>query len=316
VWSSPALAVDTTDPDHSAVFFGLADCPDNTVTHCPSDGSDPRCPPGQLYDYSKRWQPYAEAIMAISAIDGAPLWSYQPHAPLNTADDDFGASAQLFSLPGGQQVVGEGNKDGTYSVVDRTNGRLIWRAVEQGNGNIQPGFAIGGFIGPTAVVPGPGRGPRIVGGSAIDTPFDFSSGHPALQRQPWLSVVPIQAFSALDGSRAWSALQGFTYGGTSAANGVVYVGGLDTILRAYDASTGQLLWLFPTGAPISSTPAITAGAVVVGAGTSYTDLNFKLCDRLPSALRQGCQSTPLKSELNPLSNLNGIWAFAPPAIVK
>jgi outer membrane protein assembly factor BamB len=122
----------------------------------------------------------------------------------------------------------------------------------------------------------------------------------------------MQAFSGVDGTRAWSAVQGFTYGGVSAANGVVYVGGIDTILRAYDTATGRLLWLFPLAAPISSTAAISAGEIVIGVGTSYTDLNFKLCDKLPQPLQGVCKSTPLKSGLNPLSKLNGIWAFALP----
>ena len=46
---------------------------------------------------------------------------------------------------------GEGNKDGSYYVVDRDSGSLVWKAVEQGNGNVQDSQAIGGFIGNTAV---------------------------------------------------------------------------------------------------------------------------------------------------------------------
>jgi polyvinyl alcohol dehydrogenase (cytochrome) len=314
VWSSPALGLDPRNPDplrRAVVYFGPADCPDNTPAACPSDGSDPNCPPGQQYAYARRWQPFAEAITALSAVDGAPLWNHQVHPVNNTFDDDFGASAQLFTLPGGRQAVGEGNKDGVYYVVDRSDGRLIWQRTEQGNGNIQSGFALGGFIGATAVTSVDGA-PRVFGASAIDTPTTYDrSGQPIPQSDPALGLHPMKSFSAADGSGAWSATQAFTYGATSVANGVVYVGAIDGIFRAYDAATGRLLWASPLSGPISSGPAVSAGVVVVGAGTSDTDAEFKACDRLPEAAQGICKSTPLSATLNPLSNVNGVWAFSP-----
>jgi polyvinyl alcohol dehydrogenase (cytochrome) len=314
VWSSPALGLDARNPDplrRAVLYFGTADCPDNTPTACPADGSDPHCPPGQQYAYARRWQPFADGIVAISATDGSPLWSYQPHPVDNTLDDDFGSSAQLFTLPGGRQAVGEGNKDGLYYVLDRNSGSLIWKRTEQGNGNIQSGFAIGGFLGATAVTSVHGV-PRVFGASGIDTPVTYNhSGQLVAQSDPTLSLRGMQAFSGADGSGAWSAIQTYTYGATSVANGVVYVGALDGIFRAYDAATGRLLWASPLSGPISSGPAISGGVVVIGAGTSDTDAEFKACDHLPPSAQSTCRSTPLSATLNPLSLANGIWAFSP-----
>jgi outer membrane protein assembly factor BamB len=121
----------------------------------------------------------------------------------------------------------------------------------------------------------------------------------------------MQAFSGVDGEGAWSATQGYTYGATSAANGVVYLGALDGIFRAYDAASGRLLWASPLSGAISSGPAVSAGVVVIGAGTSTTDAAFKTCDHLPQAAQGMCRSTPLSATLNPLSAANGIWAFSP-----
>ena len=311
VWSSPALGVDGGTP---AVYFGTADCPNNGGTACPSDGRDPRCPVGTHYDYSKRWERFSEATIAISAIDGSPLWSYQSHKPLNTDDDDFGASAQLFTLPGGRRVVGEGNKDGTYTVVDRATGKLIWKQVEQGNGNVRSGLAIGGFLGATAVMDVHGV-PRVFGASAIDTPVTYTPASGGLTLQPGSvlqrSLMPMRAFSAVDGSPSWAALQLYSYAPTTAANGVVYSGSLDGFVRAYDAATGAVLWAFPVGAPVSSGAAIAGNTIVVGTGTSETDLQFKVCDRLPSPLGAACKHSPLEGTvINPLSYLNGIWAFS------
>jgi len=275
VWSSPALDLQPQNPDptrRAMLFFGMADCPDNGAQACPTDGSDPHCPAGGMYDYTQRWQPYAEAVVGLDAAGGTPVWSYQPHTPLNTNDDDFGSSAQVFSLPGahgGHRVVGEGGKDGSYYVLDRDSGALVWKAVEQGNGNLTSGQAIGGFIGNTAVGGSPGA-PRVFGSSAIDTPLrqDPASGQPVLQDQPAAGATPMRSFSGADGTPAWQAVQGPSYGASTVAGGVVYNGALDGLLRAYDASTGLLLWAFPLGAPVSSGAAVAGRDVVVGAGTS------------------------------------------------
>jgi polyvinyl alcohol dehydrogenase (cytochrome) len=306
VWSSPALDLDPHNPDPSRqamLFFGTADCPDNGSVPCPTDGTDPHCPAGGSYDYAQRWQPYAEAMIGLDARTGQPLWSYQPHPANNTADDDFGSSAQVFTLPGphgDHRVVGEGNKDGTYQVVDRNSGAPLWRAVEQGNGNIQSSQAIGGFIGNTAVGGAPGS-PRVFGGSAIDTPvtYDPATGQPIPQSDPTAGATPMRAFAAADGTPAWQAAQGPTYGASSTAHGVVYNGALDGLLRAYDAGSGLLLWSFPLGAPISSGAAIAGSDVVIGTGTSDNQLD---------------QRTPVGVNANPLSHTGEIWDFTTAAV--
>jgi len=345
VWSSPALDLDPRNPDprrRAMLFFGMADCPDNTPSGsagsigpvalpappgqgapapapCPSDGTDPHCPAGGSYDYSQRWQPYAEAMVGLDAGSGLPLWSYQPHAVDTTSDDDFGSSAQVFTLPGahgGHRVVGEANKDGGYYVVDRDTGALVWRAIEQGNGNIQQGQAVGGFIGNTAVSAAHGV-PSVFGSAAIDTPvtYDPATGQPVPQSDPTAVATPMRAFSASDGAPAWQAVQGPSYGATTWANGVVYNGALDGLLRAYDGASGSLLWAFPLGAPISSGAAIAGGDVVIGAGTSDTDAEFKACDPFSGELAQLCHQGPTDAQLNPLSRTGEIWDFTTGAVL-
>ncbi|GAC1517545.1 MAG: hypothetical protein NVS1B12_03540 [Acidimicrobiales bacterium] len=306
-WSSPALG--SGPGGKTTVFIGMADCPDNGSGPCPAASTDPQCPPGQHYDSAHRWQQYSEAIVALSATTGKPVWSFQPHAPGNGADDDFGASAQLFALPDGRPVVGEGNKDGSYYVVDRTTGRSVWKRQEQGNGNVQPGFAIGGFLGATAVTRVAGR-PRVFGASAIDTPVTYDrAGNPAPQRRPDMGAQPMRAFAASDGAPAWAAAQPPTYAAVAAGNGVVYSGAIDGVLRAYDASDGRLLWSFPLGAPISAGVAVAGSRLVAAAGTTETDLQFKACDKFSQPVKSACTATPLNITVNPLSKANGVWAF-------
>jgi outer membrane protein assembly factor BamB len=318
VWSSPALALDpgASDPSRRAMlYFGTADCPNNGNDPCPRDGSDLRCPRGGHYNYANRWTWLSQAMIAMSAVTGKPVWSYQPFPKNDISDDDFGASAQLFTLPSGEQVVGEANKSGHYYVVDRGTGKLLWNKAETGSGNFQSGFALGGLLGSTAVLPVAGK-PDVFGSGAINTPvyFDEVAGKEKLQPTGKLvdMATPMVGFSGTTGTRVWAQAQAPTYGPTTAANGVVYSGATDDLLRAYDAATGQLLWAFPLTAPVSSGAAITAGTLVVGAGTSDTDAEFKTCDELPGPVAAPCKATPLSATLNPLSKANGIWAFSLP----
>ncbi|HVV75721.1 MAG TPA: PQQ-binding-like beta-propeller repeat protein [Mycobacteriales bacterium] len=316
VWSSPALAL---DPNASKVsrramlYFGTADCPDNGNNPCPSDGSDQYCRPGGHYDYRHRWTRLSQAILAISAVTGKPVWSYQPFPRNDISDDDFGASAQLFTLPSGRQVVGEANKSGSYYVVDRHTGKPLWNRPETGNGNLQAGFALGGLLGSTAVLPVSAT-PTVFGGAAINTPVYFNERAGEENLQPPASIAaiatPLVGFSGTTGAHVWSAVQAPTYSPTTAANGVVYSGAVDDVLRAYDAQTGAILWAFPLTAPISSGAAVTANGLVIGAGTSESDVEFKTCDNLPGPLQEPCKATPLNATLNPLSKANGIWAFS------
>lgn len=315
VWSSPALSLQpqARNPLRRAMlYFGTADCPDNGDHPCPTDGSDPNCK-DKHYDYLHRWTKYAQGILGISAVNGKPLWSYQPFPRNDTTDDDFGASAQIFTLPSGRQVVGEANKSGHYYVVDRRTGKQVWNRVETGNGNLQAGFALGGLLGSTAVLNVDGR-PTVYGGAAINTPVYFDEIAGKTRLQPLRNITdlatPFVGFTGTRGDRVWAQVQAPTYGPTSAANGVVYTGAVDDVLRAYDARTGALLWAFPLAAPISSGAAITASGIVIGSGTSESDVEFKTCDNLPAPLQAPCKATPLNTTLNPLSKANGVWAFS------
>jgi hypothetical protein len=59
---------------------------------------------------------------------------------------------------------------------------------------------------------------------------------------------------------------------------------------------------------------VAGGDVVVGAGTSDTDLEFKACDPFSGPLGTLCHSAPLNAQLNPLSRLGEIWDFTAPTV--
>lgn len=83
--------------------------------------------------------PTSDAIIAIDAVTGTEKWVHQftqndvwavgvpnPHPVTGQyLDMDLGDAPKLYTLPNGRKVVGAGQKDGRYHVVDAKTGALI-----------------------------------------------------------------------------------------------------------------------------------------------------------------------------------------------
>ncbi len=195
-----------------------------------------------------RWTPHVEAINALDANTGDWKWSFQPHPP-NRSDWDFGATPNVFVDPAGRPVVGAGNKDGFYYAVTPNTGKPLWRAQVAQPGDIAEDTSVGGFIGSSAIYQG-----RVFGSTAIGGPPYF------------------HAIDGESGQIAWRGVQAPSYGASAAVNGVVFSSALDSVLRAYDADSGRVLWAAPLSAPSSSGAAVVSDTVYVGSGTSSSDL--------------------------------------------
>jgi outer membrane protein assembly factor BamB len=75
----------------------------------------------------------------------------------------------------------------------------------------------------------------------------------------------VEALNASTGAVLWSYPTGNTIEGPPAvANGVVYIGSDDNNLYALNANTGTLLWTYTTGGFVTSAPAVANGVVYVG----------------------------------------------------
>jgi polyvinyl alcohol dehydrogenase (cytochrome) len=221
VWSSPAL-----DSSRGIVYIGTANCENSTRSV---------------------WTPFVEALTALDADNGKPLWSFRPHEP-NRKDWDFGATPNLAADAHGRWLVGAGNKDGSYYALNPRTGRKLWSTKVAEPGDVSEDFAVGGFIGSAAVWQG-----RIFGATAIGGPPYF------------------HAIDADTGDVAWRGIQAPAYGAPAVVNGVVFHAALDNVFRAMDADTGRLVWSAPLAGPSSSGPAVVGDTVYVGSGTSSSD---------------------------------------------
>ena len=196
------------------------------------------------------WTPHTEAVTALDLDDGDVRWSFQPHPP-NRDDLDFGATPNLITLPSGARLVGVGNKDAVYYALDPATGEHVWSSQVALPGNLREGFAVGGFIGSTATWRG-----DVYGGTALGGP-------------PWYHALHG------DGTRKWSAAAGPTYAGSAVVNGVVLAGDLTGTFKAFHAASGLPLSVLPLLGPISSAPAVAGDTIVIGSGTSSSDLCAK-----------------------------------------
>ncbi len=190
---------------------------------------------------------HTEAIVGVDLATGEARWSFQPR-PFNGEDWDFAGAPNLFDI-GDRPVAGLGNKDGSYYVVDRESGELVWQAEAVPPAATGTGFAFGGFIGATAV--GPDADGRLVvaGGTAVgDCPCQHG-------------------LDAATGEILWQSDEaGGTYGASGAAGGAVFASGIDQTLRAFDLADGEVLWERPLRGISASGPAIAGDLVAIGVG--------------------------------------------------
>jgi len=218
VWGSPAV-----DRARGLVFFGTGNCPDPA-----------------------KWGRFSDAIVAADLETGTLRWTYQPHEQ-NNDDLDFAGAPNLIDA-GGRALVGLGNKDGTYYLVDRETGEPAGAIRATGPGLRRPGsnFSTGGFIGPTAY----DRGAQlVVGGTAVG---------PA----PYLHGLDVDKATVAWQSQEPSA----TYAPTAITDGLAFVGGTDFTLRAVRVIDGETLWSHPMKGAVSGGVALTRGSAFAVAG--------------------------------------------------
>ena len=216
VWSTPAI-----DTATGRLYVGT--------------GNAYHAPAADTTDAVLAIDAHTGAIVAHHQIEAGDVW--QMDKPFEGPDHDFGASPNLITAPDGRELVGEGNKDGSYYAFGRDSLTPAWQT------EIGPGSPIGGVLASTAY-----DGARVYG-------TDSANGHVwSLGR---------------DGSPAWGSDDGgsLVFSPVAIANGVLYTANPNGFLIARDASTGTEVGRMPLGAPTLGGIAVDGRAVFVSVGT-------------------------------------------------
>jgi polyvinyl alcohol dehydrogenase (cytochrome) len=241
-------------------------------------------------NYSSPATTTSDAVIAIDLHSGERRWVRQVttndawngacstggfNCPEEKGPDfDFGAAALLIESKSGRDLLVVGQKSGmVYALDPDADGALIWET-RAGSGGTMGGIHYG--------MSSDGEG-LFVGVSDLPTnnPYNVGEGQPGIHRLDLASgaiewrnklpnVCPETKFLCFQGISA----------AVSSSPGLVFAGGLDGMLRAFDAESGAILWETNTvqefgdingvrgfgGAIEADGPVIAGGSVYVTSG--------------------------------------------------
>jgi len=257
VWASPAA-----DDARQLLYFASSNC--DTDLNPATNRPPPPMPP------------YDEAIFALD-YDGVAVWRWRPREE-DTGDLAFGATPQLFTIDFGgdlREVVGVGNKDGTYYVLDRDGvnevSGVAWNDLDPSTmpywtTSLVPGGAAGGVIGPAAIDVASGR---IYAGTAPG--FD-----PLNPQRPTVHAMNLDT-GAIVWQNTSETNSAASFGPTSGIPGLVLSGDVGFgggNLRFYDADTGEKLLSRAIAFPaVACAATVVDGTVLVGGGVGELNSN-------------------------------------------
>jgi polyvinyl alcohol dehydrogenase (cytochrome) len=219
---------------------------------------------------------HVESIVALDLDTGAIKWSHAmttddvwTFANQAGPDFDFGCGANLFqaNVDGGvRDLVGAGQKSGIYWALDADTGAVVWKT------QVGPGGHLGGIHWGTAV-----DGSHVYTGVNDESGAAYTLGGAGSQAGTKATVGSWAALDPAAGAIAWQVanpsmtapLSGASVNGPVAvAGGVVFGGSMDAkgTMFALDATSGAVLWSFPSGGTVYSGPAVAGGVVYWGCG--------------------------------------------------
>jgi len=214
---------------------------------------------GTSQTYEQPASPRGDSLIAIHYETGEVAWIHQFTAGdvFTVAgggpgpDADVGAAPNLFSI-GSRDVVGVGQKNGFYHVVDRETGETVWEV------QLTTGSPLGGVMVPAAVHDG-----VIYVNSNKWQAFGFvlTGMHSPLDTSSTF------ALDARDGRILWETpMPAPMFGAMTYANGVVYQGTIDGTVHALSAEDGTELWSDKPGGDIGGGFSVVGGSLYVGRG--------------------------------------------------
>lgn len=184
---------------------------------------------------------------------------YCPGLENGTANDfDLGATPNIFRV-GDRTLVGIGQKTGVYHVFDARTGQVAWRLqlgqtqLNGGQGGIQWGASYDGR--------------RLYIATYYAHPGTLFAVNPADGKILWKTPNPADGCTT-GGAAQYPAVCVLAHGpAASSSPGLVWEGSNDGKFRAYDSSTGEVLWSYDTIRTFTGVNGIKGmGSAITGTG--------------------------------------------------
>lgn len=249
-------------------------------------------------NYSSPADNNSDAVIAIDLTSGERVWQRQstagdawnvacmmednPNCPEEDGPDfDHGSSILLINTADGEDVLAAGHKNGSLIVLDPDTGSntnvTVLQTHKLGRGSIQGGVHFG-MAASDGIVYVP-----------INDMNDTRNGD---FLDPELARPGLHAVDVVEGSILWQTVQPNVCGDerpfcdpgisapVTASDGVTFAGHLDGWLRAYDQTTGEVVWSYDTtqmhtgsnglsgrgGSMSGAGPTVAAGHLIVNSG--------------------------------------------------
>jgi polyvinyl alcohol dehydrogenase (cytochrome) len=198
------------------------------------------------------------------------------------ADFDFGAGPNLFRAGDNDddELLGFGQKSGTYWALDPNDGSVVWKT------DVGPaGATLGGMEWGTAF---DGKRIYVALSDSGSLPYTLQPSGKMVNSGSWGALDPktgkilwqTAAPGACSPGGASGVAQGcMTLGAVSVANDVVFGASMDQVptnptMFALDARTGTILWSFAPGSSVNAGPAIAGNSIYWGSGYAHIGSAF------------------------------------------
>jgi polyvinyl alcohol dehydrogenase (cytochrome) len=251
IWNSPAV-----DEHRGQIVFGTGE------------------------NYSSPATGTSDAIIAVDMETGNVNWVFQgtagdawngacsslggdhngPNCPEEDGPDvDFGAGATFNTTSDGRDLVIAGQKSGSVFAINPDNGELVWKQ-KAGRGSLLGGINFGISVSNDKVyVPIA----DVIDGS--DFPGDRHPGMHALDINTGEFIWRSPMEDTCNGRKF--CVPGIAVATTS-SDELVFAGGIDGIMRIYDADTGEVLWSFQTAKDFVDVNGATGNGGAISGGAA------------------------------------------------
>jgi polyvinyl alcohol dehydrogenase (cytochrome) len=260
IWSPPAI-----DPGRGVLYIATGNnyTVPQAALDCQQQAIDTKTPNPNCTAPDD----YFNTVLALNLTTGAIKWARKIDffdawtvACLTGGTNCPAPAGPDFDFPGSgpnllSNILGVGQKSGIYWALNPNDGSIIWHT------KVGPGGTTGGIQWGTAT-----DGKRIY--VAINNPngetYTLANGGPTIDYGSWAALDP------RTGRILWQVpdptVGAIDPGAVSTANGVVYAGSYSGKMHALNASTGQVLFTFPSGGSVIDAPSIVNGTLYWGSG--------------------------------------------------